>query len=93
MPTPSTLSHSFAGGRIREITFDTRESQLELIWDNHATTAYRPVPREIFERLCKAPNPATYVEDRIAEEYPKVQPKRKPGVDDAAKKLNDLFGD
>lgn len=83
----------FAAGRILEITFDPREHHLELTWDNHTTTAYRPVPREIFERLCKAPNPATYVEDRIAEEYPKVQPKRKPGGDDAAKKLNDLFGD
>jgi len=82
----------FASGRLREITFDPREHHLELTWDNHTTTAYRPVPREIFDRLCKAPNPVSYVEDRIAEEYPKVQPKRKPDSDDAAKKLNDLFG-
>ena len=32
--------------------------------------AHQQVPQEVFRRLCSAPNPATYWEDRIAEEYP-----------------------
>jgi hypothetical protein len=44
----------------------------------------------VFRRLCSAPNAATYWEDRIAEEYPKGQPKRSGG--DAPKDLRDLFG-
>lgn len=83
---------TFTSGRIREITFNTRERQLEITWDNKTVTAYRPVPQEIFERLSKAPNPATYFEDRIAEEYSQVQPAKKGDTDTAAKKLNDLFG-
>ncbi|MCD8517043.1 MAG: KTSC domain-containing protein [Burkholderiaceae bacterium] len=83
---------TFPSGRIREITYDTRERHLEIVWDNKTITAYRPVPRELFERLSKAPNPATYFEDRIVEEYPQVQPARKCDSDAAAKKLNDLFG-
>jgi hypothetical protein len=55
--------------------------------------AYKQVPQEVYRRLCSAPNPATYWEDRIAEEYPKATP-AKPGADpDAARKLSDLFGD
>ena len=84
---------SIASGRLREITFDPRTHHLELTWDNKTVTAYRPVPEEIFERLCKAPSPATYVEDRIAEEYSKVAPNRKTGADKAAQNLRDLFGD
>ena len=83
---------SFAAGRLREIRFDARTHHLELTWDNKTVTAYRPVPEAIVERLCKAPNPATYVEDRIAEEYPNVSPTRKTDADQAAQKLKDLFG-
>ncbi len=44
----------------------------------------------MYRRLCSAPNPATYWEDRIAEEYPKGTPmtsSAQPG-----KKWDDLFG-
>lgn len=86
-------TQSFASGRLREVAYDLKDNHLELTWDNKTTIAYRPVPEEIFDRLCKSPSPATYVEDRIAEEYPKVSPKRKRDADDAARKLKDLFGD
>ena len=40
-----------------------------------------------------APNPATYWEDRIAEEYPKVRAMAVPGQGgQAPKDLRDLFG-
>jgi len=74
------------------VSFEPREQQLTLTWENKTVTSYRPVPEEIYQRLCRAPNPSTYVEDRIAEEYPKVQPPRPKGPSEAAKKLDDLFG-
>ncbi len=53
--------------------------------------AYKQVPEEVYRRLCAAPNPATYWEDRIAEEYPKATPKKADGP--PGKTLADLFGD
>ena len=49
------------------------------------------MPGEAFRRLCSAPNPATYWEDRIAEEYPKGTP-RSSGAAPGGKSLSDLFG-
>ena len=46
-----------------------------------------------FRRLCSVPNPATYWEDRIAEEYPKgtaVTVRARPPQ--APRDLSDLFG-
>jgi hypothetical protein len=83
----------FTSGRIRRAVYDTVSGQLDLHWDNKSVLAYKQVPQEVFRRLCSAPNPATYWEDRIAEEYPKAQP-RKAGTDPASPKdLGDLFGD
>jgi hypothetical protein len=50
------------------------------------------VPGEVYRRLCSAPNPATYWEDRIAEEYPKGVPMSSGAAADGAKNINDLFG-
>lgn len=84
--------HTFKSGRIRKVSFNRSERQLEVTWDNKTTTAYRPVPQEVFDRLCKAPNPETYFEDRIAEEYPKVEPHKKGDCSTARQDLNNLFG-
>jgi hypothetical protein len=83
----------FSAGRIREISHDPRDGYLELVWDNQRVSAYRPVPKEVFDRLCKAPNPTTYFADRIEEEYPQVEPVKKRNSATANKNLNDLFGD
>ena len=63
--------------------------------DAHYTVAVGPVrvPAEVDRRLCSAPNPATYWEDRIAEEYPKTRPMTSSADPEAAKKLGDLFGE
>jgi hypothetical protein len=84
----------FTSGRIREARYDPASRQLDLHWDTHAVTAYKHVPQEVFRRLCSAPNPATYWEDRIAEEYPKGTPmKAAPGdAADRPKDLRDLLG-
>jgi len=87
MPT-----HTFTSGRIRKADYDTASRQLELHWDNRQVLAYRHVPEEVFRRLCRAPNPAAYWEDRIAEEYPKGRPTPGATAGDAARRFDDLFG-
>jgi hypothetical protein len=86
MPTKT-----FTSGRIRKADYDAASRQLDLHWENGSVLAYKHVPEEVFRRLCSAPNPATYWEDRIAEEYPKGTPRTgmpRPG----GKSLEDLFG-
>jgi hypothetical protein len=85
-------SQAFSSGRIRLVTYDRRDQCLTLTWENKTITAFRPVPEEIFQRLSRAPNPASYFEDRVAEEYPQVTPKRSGQDNDSRQKLNDLFG-
>jgi hypothetical protein len=87
MPT-----RNFTTGRIRKADYDPASKQLDLHWDNGSVVAYKHVPEEVFRRLCSAPNPTTYWEDRIAEEYPKGTP-RKSGEARSGKTLGDLFGD
>jgi hypothetical protein len=83
----------FTSGRIRKAEYDSASQQLDLHWDNKSVLAYKQVPEEVFRRLCSAPNPATYWEDRIAEEYPKGTPKASNAASDGGRKLSDLFGD
>jgi len=81
----------FTNGRIRKADYDPSSQQLDLHWDNKTVTAYKHVPGEVFRRLCAAPNPTTYWEDRIAEEYPKGTPRSGPPKE--GKTLKNLFGD
>jgi hypothetical protein len=87
MPT-----RQFTSGRIRKADYDPASQRLELHWDNQTILAYKQVPAEVFRRLCNAPNPTTYWEDRIAEEYPKALPRPAGAAPDAARKLSDLLG-
>jgi hypothetical protein len=84
------ITKAFNSGRIRQAHYDAASGQLELHWDNGNVLAYKQVPQEVFRRLCSAPNPTTYWEDRIAEEYPKGTPQTKAAR--AAPDLRDLFG-
>jgi hypothetical protein len=83
---------TFNSGRIRKADYDSATRQLELHWDNKTVTACRNVPEEVYRRLCSSPNPASYWEDRIADEYPKGNPVTPNADPDTAKKLNGLFG-
>lgn len=87
MPTKT-----FTSGRIRKADYDAATQQLDLHWDSKTVLAYKHVPQEVFRRLCSAPNPTTYWEDRIAEEYPKGTPMTSSAAPDAAKQFSDLFG-
>ena len=86
------LTRQFTSGRIRKAEYDPASRQLDLHWEDKSILAYKQVPEEVFRRLCSAPNPATYWEDRIAEEYPKGRPMH-PGTSSGGKSLKDLFGD
>ena len=88
MPTKT-----FTSGRIRKADYDTSSRQLDLHFDNRSILAYKQVPEEVYRRLCNAPNPTTYWEDRIAEEYAKGTPLKSNADPTAAKKFRDLFGD
>lgn len=86
---------TFTIGRIRRADYDTASQQLDLHWDDKTVRAYKHVPQEVWRRLCSAPNPTTYWEDRITEEYPKGTPMSKGAAtpaDEAAQRLRDLFG-
>jgi hypothetical protein len=86
------LSKVFTSGRIRKAQYDPGSRQLDLYWENSSVLAYKHVPEEVFRRLSSAPNPATYWEDRIAEEYPKGTPMATGAASDGAQKLADLLG-
>lgn len=83
----------FTSGRIRKADYDASSRQLDLHWDNKTVLAYKHVPEEVYRRLCSAPNPATYWEDRIADEYPKGTPINSGKEPGGTKSLSDLFGD
>jgi len=87
MPTTT-----FTTGRIRKAVYDPASQQLDLRWDSKTVVAYKQVPQEVYRRLCSAPNPTTYWEDRIAEEYPKGTQMASAAGSDGAKSFNDLFG-
>lgn len=85
-------SKTFTSGRIRRADWDPSSQQLDIHWSDKSVLAYKQVPQEVFRRLCNAPNPAAYWEDRIAEEYPKATPATRAGDSDAAARFRDLFG-
>ncbi len=87
-----TEQRDFPSSKLRKAIWDRATRQLDLHWAGGSTTAYKPVPEEVFRRLCSAPNPATYWEDRIAEEYPKGTPMKSGDAPAAPKDLRDLFG-
>ncbi|MBP9907328.1 MAG: KTSC domain-containing protein [Rhodoferax sp.] len=87
------ITKTFTSGRIRRIDYDANQQQLELHWVDKSVLAYHHVPAEVVRRLCAAPNPAAYWEDRIADEYPKGTPQAPQPPASSGKSLSDLFGE
>jgi len=79
------------GGRLRSGTYDEAGQRLELEFVDGSVKVYRSVPAEVWRRLLAAPNPASYHEDRIAEEYP-VERGSATADPDAKARLDALFG-
>ena len=80
-----------SGGKLRSGTYHSRDQRLEIVFADHSVRVYQGVPEEIWRRLCAAPNPGSFFEDRIAEEYPN-QPGSSRSAEDARRALDDLFG-
>lgn len=78
-------------GRLKSAAYDERERRLEITFADGQTRAWRGVPLEIARRFFSAPNPASFWEDRIAEEYPSEIVARDDARSDAASPLDALF--
>lgn len=77
--------------KLKSAGYDEKEKVLEIAFHDGQLKSYRGVPPEVARRLFASPNPATFWEDRIAEEYP-VDTARVDRGQSAAAKLDDLFG-
>ena len=75
---------------LKSAGYDEKEKVLEIAFHNGQLKSYKGVPHEVARRLFAAPNPASFWEDRIAEEYP-VESGRSAAEDDAAARRDDLF--
>lgn len=77
--------------RLRSAAYDDATRALEIAFQDGSVKVYQGVPAEVARRFFAAPNPASFWEDRIAEEYP-VRRGAGPTDAAAARKLDDLFG-
>lgn len=79
------------GSRLRSAGYDERLQTLELEFADRSVRQYQGVPAEVWRRLLSSPNPGSYFEDRIAEEYPSRP--ASASVDTGARaQLDALFG-
>jgi len=79
------------GGRLEAASYDVPDKRLEIDLAGGERRIYRNVPVEVWRRLIAAPNPASYLEDRIEEEYP-VERARGGARPQARSQLDALFG-
>jgi hypothetical protein len=80
-----------SGGNLVKAGFDAAQGILEIHFNDGKIKRFKSVQAEVFRRLVASPNPATYYDDRIDQEYP-VEHGRASATDSAQKKLDDLFG-
>ena len=55
--------------RLRSVGYDERTETLEVELSNGTVYQYSKVSPEVHRRFMAAPNPTTYFDDKIAEEY------------------------
>jgi hypothetical protein len=79
------------GGKLKAAAYEERDKRLELEFVDGSVRVFKGVPDEVWRRLLSAPNPASYFEDRIADEYPNA-PGSAAGDAGARARLDDLFG-
>lgn len=84
---PHRMLHT---AKLKSAGYDEKEKVLEIAFHDGKLRSYRGVPPEIARRLFASPNPATFWEDRIAEEYPVDTGRAESGKDPGAR-LDDLF--
>lgn len=77
--------------RLKSAGYDRGAARLEIELSDGEVRVYKGVPDEVARRFFAAPNPASFWEDRIAEEYP-VERAAGARDADALAKLDALFG-
>ena len=55
--------------RLRSVGYDEKNQLLEVELSNGQVWQYTKVSPEVWRRFMAAPNPTTYYDDKIAEEY------------------------
>ncbi len=55
--------------RLRSVGYDEKNQVLEIELSNGQVWQYSKVSPEVYRRFMAAPNPTTYYDDKIAEEY------------------------
>ncbi len=55
--------------KIRSIGYDEKSQTLEIEFTNGQVTQYVKVYPEVYRRFMAAPNPTTFYDDKIAEDY------------------------
>lgn len=58
-----------SSSKIRSVGYDERSQRLEVEFANGTVLQYSGVSPEVHRRFMAAPNPGSFFEDRIAEEY------------------------
>ena len=81
-----------SGGALKSGGYDSSQQLLELEFVDGRIRHFRHVPAEVWRRLVASPNPGSFYEDRITEEYPQSDAGRAGNDDEARGKLDDLFG-
>lgn len=79
------------GGRLSGAAYDDKAQVLEIEFSNGTIKRFKNVPFPVWLQLRAAPNPASYYEDRIEEEYA-VEIAERRADPDSRKRLDDLFG-
>ncbi|MGE0311089.1 MAG: KTSC domain-containing protein [Lautropia sp.] len=77
---------------LRSGAYDPSESVLEIDFNDGRRIRYRSVPAEVARRFFASPNPASFWEDRIADEYAFESGRATAGEAEAKRRLDDLFG-
>jgi hypothetical protein len=55
--------------KIRSVGYDEKSQTLEVELSNGQVTQYQNVYPEVYRRFMAAPNPTSFYDDKIAEEY------------------------
>lgn len=55
--------------RLRSVGYDEKNQLLEIEMSNGQVYQYTKVSPEVYRRFMAAPNPTTFFDDKIAEEY------------------------
>jgi len=79
------------GGKLRAAAYDERDGRLEIEFTDASVRVFKGVPVEVWRRLLSSPNPGSYFDDRIADEYPSERGSAAADAQ-ARSRLDDLFG-